>query len=110
MIAPLSRVSSPSSPSGASSAASSKASSISRPPSIASSPTKACQALPNDVKERIERGKRSIGRCAVQEISPSLQYDEFVLFSDRLAAIAKFIAYGEERAIRRRAGAKADAG
>src|SRR4029077_15600609 len=23
---------------------------------------KACQALPNDVKERIERGKRSIGR------------------------------------------------
>src|SRR3981081_3886483 len=25
---------------------------------------KACQALPNDVKERIERGKRSIGRVA----------------------------------------------
>jgi hypothetical protein len=38
-----------------------------------------------------------------------LQYHEFVLFGDRLAAIAKSIAYEEERTIPRRAGAKADA-
>src|SRR5229473_7720725 len=34
---------------------------------------KACQALPNDVKERIERGKRSIGRV-VHRSTPSAEF------------------------------------